>query len=63
MELHVNKLLFGASSKVITVELTEVKLTTFLRHQKVVSLDILNMLIIEINCALYSNFGNEIKSN
>ena len=63
MELHVNKLLFGASSKVITVELTEVKLTAFLRHQKVVSLDILNMLIIEINCALYSNFGNEIKSN
>ena len=68
-----NKYVFGTSSNFDYYQgnsccflLFEVKFTTFWRHWKVVSLDFFNMLIIKINCVLYSGLvtkQNQISQN
>ena len=61
LELDIDKYVFGTSSNFDNDQsnsccflLSEVKFPAFLRHQKVASLEFLNMLIIKINCSLYS---------
>ena len=61
LKLDINKYVFGTSSNFNYDQsnsccflLSEVKCPAFLRHQKVASLEFLNMLIIKINCSLYS---------
>ena len=61
LKLDINKYVFGTSSNFNYDQsnsccflLSEVKCPASLRHQKVASLEFLNMLIIKINCSLYS---------
>ena len=67
LELDISKFVFGTSSNLDRIQnnsccflLSELILTAFLRHWKVISIEF-NMLIIKSNCVLYS--GLVMKSN